>query len=506
MSSTTRGVLLAGLVALVVGLLGVGLAARDDLASDLIDLIRSPAQAAVPPPWEGVATGQVSELQLTVGRVPWELKPGNVVEAYAYNGRLPGPELRVTEGDTMRVTVTNELAEPTTIHWHGVELPVGMDGVPRLSQEPIPPGGSFTYEFVATPAGTRWYHAHFNELAQQGGGLVGALIVEPRQATSPPPDREHTIVAGEWAAATAPAVQPTPPTASAAGERGGMMGPGGMMQPGGMMGPGMMGSGRGQPLFDTFLVNGKAYPHAAPLAVREGERVRLRLVNAGATATQAWALAGHRLTITHADGNLLARPVEAEAMLLGVGERVDVEFVANNPGRWQLRGLGGYADVGLAVDVVYEGHEGEPAQTFPPGTQFRPTSYADFAGPPRSGGTDRTYELTLSGGMMGSDVWTINGRSYPDTQPLSVRPGERMRLKLFNMSMEDHPMHLHGHTFQVVGIGGQAVDGPLKDTLNVRHMEQYEIEFLANNPGVWLFHCHNLVHMGGGLMAEVRYR
>jgi FtsP/CotA-like multicopper oxidase with cupredoxin domain len=108
--------------------------------------------------------------------------------------------------------------------------------------------------------------------------------------------------------------------------------------------------------------------------------------------------------------------------------------------------------------------------------------------------------------MMGSDVWTINGRSYPHTDRLEVGPGERVRLKLFNMSMEDHPMHLHGHTFQVVAAGGRPVDGPRKDTLTVRHMEQYEIEFVANNPGTWLFHCHNLQHMAGGLMAEVHYR
>jgi FtsP/CotA-like multicopper oxidase with cupredoxin domain len=397
------------------------------------------------------------------------------------------------------VRVTNGLAEPTTIHWHGVEVPVAMDGVPHLSQEPIAPGATFTYEFVAVPAGTRWYHAHFNEVTQQGGGLVGALIVEPRQtaeagqAASPKPDREYTLVTGEWVTATAPADQPPTPTAGRSGGMGGM--------------GGMMGAGAGRPLFDTFVVNGKAYPHVPPLVVRQGERVRLRLINAGATQTQALALAGHRLTLTHSDGNALARPLAVEALLLGVGERADAEFVADNPGRWALRGLmPGQAEGGLAVDVDYEGHEADPVQDFPPDTRVRLARYADFAGPPHPKGPDRTYELTLSGGMMTPDVWTINGRSYPHTSHLNVRPGERVRLKLFNLSMEDHPMHLHGHTFQVVAAGGRPVDGPLKDTLTVRHMEQYEIEFVANNPGVWLFHCHNLAHMAGGLMAEVHYR
>ena len=451
--------------------------------------------AAVAPPWAGRASGQVRTFRLTVGRIRWELAPGKMIEAYAYNGQVPGPEIRVTEGDTVRVTVTNALTEPTTVHWHGVEVPSGMDGVPKLSQEPILPGGSFTYEFVATPAGTRWYHAHFDELAQQGDGLVGPLIIEPRAATPPAPDREYVLVTQEWAttAATMPQ-QPTPTVPN--GGMGGMMGQGGMME-----------SGAGQPHFDTFTVNGRAYPHTPPLLVRQGEHVRLRLINASATQTQVLGLAGHILTITHTDGNPLAKPVDAQAVLLGVGERADVEFVANHPGHWQLQGLlPGQAAQGLAIDVIYTGHEADPVQGFSPQAQVAFARYADLPGSPHPTQPDRTYDLTLSGGMMGATTWTINGQSYPRTEPLMVRPGERVRLRLSNMSMQDHPMHLHGHTFQVVAIGGRPVDGPLKDTLTVRPMEQYEIEFVANNPGVWLFHCHNLEHMSGGLMTEVRYR
>ena len=481
-----RTLLMSGLATLVLGVLGL-----------ILSSVWPPARRTVAPPWEERATGQSKAFALTVGRTRWELQPGKVVEAYAYDGRVPGPELHVTEGDTVRVAVSNTVTEPTTIHWHGVEVPVAMDGVPKLSQEPIPPGGTFTYEFVATPAGTRWYHAHFNELAQQGGGLVGALIVEPRPADRSAPDREYTLVTQEWVTAVAPATKPTPPTPAAPGDMGGMMG-------------GMVGSGAGEPRFDTFVVNGKAYPYTAPLTVRQGERVRLRFINAGATQTQMLGLAGHILTMTHTDGNPLVQPADTEAVLLGVGERVDVEFVANHPGRWQLQGLlPGQAAHGLAVDVVYEGREGDPVQVFSPQARVALARYSDLRGPPHPASPDRTYDLTLSGGMMmmgGADTWTINGRSYPQTDPLIVQPGERVRLKLFNMSMEDHPMHLHGHTFQIVMIAGRPVDGPLKDTLTVRHMEQYEIEFVANNPGTWLFHCHNLEHMSGGLMAEVQYR
>ena len=153
-----RAFLLGGLAILCMGVLGLAAGPRDAWPRMLVELVRPVAGGAIAPPWEERASGRIREFKLTVGRTRWELGPGKVVEAYAYNGHVPGPELRVTEGDTVRVVVTNNLTEPTTIHWHGVELPVGMDGVPQLSQEPIPPGGTFTYEFVVKLAGTRWYH------------------------------------------------------------------------------------------------------------------------------------------------------------------------------------------------------------------------------------------------------------------------------------------------------------------------------------------------------------
>jgi len=497
-----RGPLASGLVVLALGFAGLSAAVVVGWPSDT-----SPAAGQTRPPAQAQADGQIREFQLTVGRTQWELAPGKVVDAYTYNGQVPGPELRVTEGDTVRVTVKSELDEPTTVHWHGVDVPAAMDGVPDTSGPPIAPGGTFTYEFVATPAGTRWYHAHFDELNQQGGGLTGPLIIGPRDQPTTKPDREYTLVTGEWITAAGNQAPALATPSAAAGTTGNGMG-------GGMMGNGgTMSSTPARPPFDTFTVNGKAYPSAAPLAVRQGERVRLRLINASATDTQVFALAGHRLTVTHSDGNPLASPVTVDAVPLGVGERADIEFVADNPGRWKLEALmpalsaqGQMVDL---TDVIYEGHVGAAVRDFPVDAHLQFARYADYSGPPHPTAPDRTYELTLSGGMMmmgmGSDAWTINGRRYPDTQPIDVNVGQRIRLRLSNMSMEDHPMHLHGHTFQVVGINGRSVDGPLKDTITLHPMEQYDIEFVANNPGTWLFHCHNLVHMMGGLMTEVRY-
>src|SRR5437879_6457227 len=176
-----RALFLTGLATLGLGLMGVMLSFSDNTGLAVFDGIPPAVNANITARWEGNASGHIKEFKLTVGRTRWELAPGKIVEAYTYNGQLPGPELRVTEGDTVRVTVTNDLTEPTTVHWHGVEVRAGMDGAPNLSQEPIPPGGAFTYQFVATPAGTRWYHSHFDEKEQQANGLTGALIIEPRR-------------------------------------------------------------------------------------------------------------------------------------------------------------------------------------------------------------------------------------------------------------------------------------------------------------------------------------
>ena len=465
----------AGLAVVMLVMTNVGLASSHHAG----------AATAMPTRADQPVASPMKEFALTVGRVRWELAPGVATEAYAYNGQVPGPELRVREGDLVRVRVTNTLREPTTIHWHGVEVPAGMDGVPGLSQDPINPGGTFTYEFVAKPAGTRWYHAHVNELAQQGGGLAGALIIEPRTTTSAA-QREYVIVAQQW---------PAPSGERPSAQSGGM----GMMA-------GTMGDDAHEA--DHFSINGKAYPNATPLVVRQGERVRLRLINAGTTATQVFALAGHQLVVTHTDGNALSVPVPVDAVPLGVGERADVEFVASSPGRWQLGSIAaGQADRGLGIDVVYQGHETDPV-LHPALSDLEVAGYeAMTGGPLPTAKPDRTYELVLSGGMMNnSQTWTINGRSYPGTEPLAVRPGERVRVRLVNMSMEDHPMHLHGHTFQIVAIGDRPVAGPFKDTLTLHHMDSYDVEFVAANPGRWLVHCHNLEHMMGGMMTEVRYQ
>src|SRR6266851_4047450 len=385
---------------------------------------------------EGLGT-----IRLEAREVRWELAPGKTVKAMAYNGQIPGPMIRAREGERLRVALKNSLTEPTTVHWHGVDVPNAMDGVPGLTQEPVAPGGTFAYEFEAKPAGTRWYHTHFDEHRQMDLGLAAPLVIE---ATAKEPmnyDREVTLVLDDWATGTGKPVPPTDAgTAGGRGRAGGMMS--GMMGGGAMGGmmpgrgiDGMMGGGRSmggmmrddnEPAYDVMTINGKAYPATEPLRVKKGERVRLRILNASAEHTHVLRLAGHRLTVTHTDGNPLEAAVEVDALPIAPAERYDVVVTANHPGAWFLHCTQpGHVEAGERMLMVYEGH----ARATPPAPERGITGLTLWENSmgrgravlPVATGDARSVILTLGGGMMGSEVWTINGKQYPDTEPIRCR-------------------------------------------------------------------------------------
>jgi FtsP/CotA-like multicopper oxidase with cupredoxin domain len=442
----------------------------------------------------------------------WELAPGKVIRAWSYNGQVPGPEIRLREGERVRIVLKNNLPEPTTVHWHGVDVPNPMDGVPGVTQAPVRPGETFTYEFEARPAGTRWYHTHTEEHRQLDLGLYAPLIIEPANGDPFPSDREYTLVLDDWATGTGrPLPSTREGTAGARGSMGGMMGSGMGRMMEGMMGGqgmgGMMGGGQ-HPAYDVMTINGKAFPATDPLRVRKGERVRLRLINASADHTHVIRLAGHRLQVTHTDGNPLVEPVAVDAVPIAPSERYDVHFLADRPGAWFLYcAEPGHPGAGEQVTVLYEGHEGRTPD--PPAERPRDLNLwlyglgrgRDVLHAPS--GRERTFELTLSGGMMGSDAWTINGKQYPRTDPLRVRRGDLVRVRFSNMSMEAHPMHLHGQSFKVLAVNGRRLRQPIvKDSVDVdAHMGSVDIEFTAYNPGDWFFHCHKPMHMEGGMIT-----
>ncbi len=458
------------------------------------------AMAALGPWWpgQGRAAARVREYTLVARPTKVSLGRGPEFVAWTYNGTVPGPLLRVGEGEVLRVKLVNRLPEGTTIHWHGVPLPNPMDGVPGVTQPAVPPGGSFTYEFVAGPAGTYLYHSHQGYQLDQG--LYGGLIIEPRRETRGY-DREYTLVLEDWV------------TRDGGGPKAlRRRAPGGM----GMMGGRMMG-GRGraqagapllEPLYDAYAVNGRVYPAVEPLKVNKGDLVRLRLVNASSVTIYDLSLAGHRLAITHLDANPV-QPVQIDVVRIAPGERVDVEFRADNPGRWLLAAnQGGYGEGGLKVPVLYQGvRSGQPQ---PPvfSRAMRMAGYWDLraARPsPLRGSPGPSYRQVLSGGMH-SPYWTINGQVYPRADNLAAPAGRRVRLTYFNHSHMPHPMHLHGHFFRVVNPNLAPELWIKKDTLLVGPMGRATVEFLADNPGKWFHHCHNLYHLAAGMANTVEVK
>jgi FtsP/CotA-like multicopper oxidase with cupredoxin domain len=435
-------------------------------------------------------TGLLREVRLTAGVGEVEIGRDQVYRTWLYNGQFPGPEIRVREGERLRVVLENRLPEDTTVHWHGIPVPNAMDGVPGITQAPVRPGAGFIYEYAAEPSGSYMYHSHVG--LQIDRGLLGPLVIEERTAHVPY-DREYTLVLDDFLRG-----EPVPM------EGGGMMGDGMM---GGMMRGrrgGMMQGMRGVPDYAAFLVNGRPPSDPAVFEVSRGERVRLRLVNPSGATLFRVALAGHPMTVTHADARPI-RPVEVDALLIGPGERYDVVVGANNPGVWTLAAASVNAGAGAARAVVrYRGASvsspggGEVPEGIRGGRLLRLDDLASVETTGEaSGAADRIFDFTLSGGMM-SNAWTIDGQAYPDAEPIEIRQGERIRVNMVNHSMAIHPMHLHGHFFRV----GNAI----KDTVLVPpHMGRVSFEFTADNPGAWFFHCHNLYHMEAGMVRVFRY-
>ena len=245
----------------------------------------------------------VKVFELTTKAVQWPILDDVSVTAWTYNGTVPGPMIRVTEGDQVRVIVKNELDDPTTIHWHGVEVPNAMDGVPDVTQAPIQPGETFTYEFIAKPAGTFMYHSHYEGDVQVSAGLYAPFIIDPKEPASQP-DIDKTLMVSEWLV------------------RGGQTFaamPMGGMEP------------------NYFTLNGKAFPATETINVKKGERVRLRLIGIG-QFIHPMHLHGMPFKIVATDGHPVpeAAQLTKDTVSVAPGERYDIEFVATEPGKWML--------------------------------------------------------------------------------------------------------------------------------------------------------------------------
>ncbi|MGH9222594.1 MAG: multicopper oxidase family protein [Acidimicrobiales bacterium] len=459
-----------------------------------------PAVAALEQRRRGNAA--VREIALTAAPLTLDLGGGLTAATWGYNGSVPGPEVRLTAGEVLRARFTNNLPEPTTVHWHGLALRNDMDGVPDLTQALVPPGGTFNYEFTVPDPGTYWFHPHTGLHLDKG--LYSPLIVEdPRDPGAY--DREYTVVIDDWADGLGQPAEATLDDLRAG--RGAHAAHLAAAKAGGEAGPTVpeLRSAPGDVNYPLYLINGRRPTAPVTFDARPGERLRLRLVNAGSDTPFRVAVGGHQMLVTHTDG-FPVDPVLVDNLIIAMAERYDVVVTVNGSGVFPLVAVA-EAKTAQALALIRSGPGDPPASDAQPAelkgrvlqlSDLRSAQTVRFG----SARPDRLYAVELGGGEEGY-VWTINGRPHGADEPLKVREGEKVRLAFHNTTVMFHPMHLHGHTFQVVLAGG--LPGPRKDTTIVRPDERVAVDFVADNPGQWMLHCHNLYHQSGGMMTTVSY-
>ena len=410
-------------------------------------------------------------------------------EIWGYDGLIPGPTLRVRQGARVQRSFHNGLQQASSVHWHGIRIDNAMDGVPGLTQEAVPPGAVFDYDFEAPDAGTYWYHAHHRSVEQVARGLYGALIVE--EAEGPDVDREEILVLDDW--------RLDPDSAQ--------------IDPDFTSFHDLSHAGR---LGNFITTNGR---YDLSVEVRKNERLRLRLINAANAKIFPLALSGLEGWTVALDGMPLEAPEPiTDALLLGPGQRADliVDVIAEDGEAAHLvraEGNQGYSQVAFPVRGVAASTRRAAPDALPPNPNMQPPALAEAV----------PVRLTMEGGAMGGlgaailegerksfrqlaeagQFWAFNGTVGLTGTPLAeLARGQAVRLEIHNDTVFPHAMHLHGMHFREVAEGGAL--GPLRDTILMFGGEKREIAFVAHNPGDWLFHCHMLSHAASGMMTWMR--
>ena len=487
-----RSLLRAGLTVAGLGAGAVAFAAceRDD-QSDATQFVH-PDGAEVNAAEALRKPGVVRDVTLRAVAGPVDLG-GVTVNTWTYGGGLPGSAIRLKAGEVLRASVHNGLPTDTSVHWHGVALRNNADGVPPMTQQPIAAGSQFRYQFTAPDPGTYWLHPHVGP--QLDRGLYAPLIVEdPAEPLSY--DDEWVVVLDDWI----DGVGGTPDEVLAELRQGmgGMHGGGGHM----MMGAtsALLGGDAGDVAYPHYLINGRLPSAPAVYQGRAGSRLRLRLINAGSDTAFRVALGGHVMRVTHTDG-FPVEPIDTDALLIGMGERYDA-LVTLADGVFPLVAVAEGKDA-AAFALVRTGSGSAPAPVVRPKElngrivayrQLRPAEAARLPGREPT----RNVVLKLTGGMMAYD-WGINGKPFDPDHFEAIRAGERVQIDLVNTTTMWHPMHLHGHTFALES------NGLRKDTAIVLPGQKLRVVFDADNPGVWMIHCHNIYHAESGMMTQLGY-
>ena len=432
---------------------------------DFLALMASPAFAQKP------------DVTLRISTVNAEIAPGHVYKTIGYNGGVPGPILRFPEGKPVTVEVHNDTSSPELVHWHGLFIPSNVDGSMEEGTPMIAAHASARYTFTPRPSGTRWYHTQPSagrDLKRATyTGQFGFLYVEPKNEPGQF-DQEIFLALHGW----------DPYFSSMGDDTGGL-----------------------EVTYKRHSINSKALGAGEPIRVKQGQRVMFRILNASATLQHTIALAGHKFNVIALDGNRVPTPREMEALELGPAERIDAMVTMDQPGVWIL----GETDdrvraAGLGVVIEYADRNGAPQWKIPGPWLWDYTRFG--AANPLPAPEAERVPLVFKKKFAGSrwlDHWTVNGKEFPKTDPIRVRSGSRYRLIFDNQSDEPHPVHLHRHSFELTRFAGVDTRGVMKDVVVVPAKKQVEADFVADNPGPTLFHCHQQMHMDYGFMNLIEY-
>jgi len=419
-----------------------------------------------------------ADVTLEIAPYTFEASPKHRFRTVAYNGQVPGPLLRMRQGQQQTIEVRNLTTEPEIVHWHGLFLPSEIDGAMEEGTPMIAPGESVRFSFKPDPPGFRWFHTHTfagNNLTRaQYGGQHGFLLIEPRENAARY-DREIFLGLHDW-------------------------------------GGHFMGGDDGfmNPIYDVSTINGKMLGFGEPVRVKQGERVLMHLLNSSPTEVHWIALAGHSFHVIALDGNPVAQPQTVSMLRLAPAERVSAVVEMNAPGVWVLGEVRKHVQAaGMGIVIEYAGASGKPIWTQPEELIWNYRQFAAAGETKPSGDEVVRIELVFESKFQGhgnEELWCINGKSYPKTDEPVLKMGQRYRLVMKNLSADDHPLHLHRHTFEVRTVDGSAeMHGLNKDVLLVPAKTTAEVEFLAAHPGRTLFHCHQQDHMDRGFMMVFRY-
>jgi FtsP/CotA-like multicopper oxidase with cupredoxin domain len=455
---------------------------------------------------------RLADYTLHIKASPIEIAPKRIVSAVTYNGQFPGPLLRFKEGHEVTVDIYNDTDTPEQLHWHGQKVSVDIDGAAEEGTPFVPAQGKRRIQFTPNPVGFRFYHTHnragANLATGQYGGEVGPVYIEPAHEPGQY-DREVFLVLKEFE-----------PTLS----RGGDM-PQDFLSPAEPSkelketGEAAMKASlaKGMPHgfevgYRSFTINGRMLGHGEPIRVKQGERVLLHVLNGSATEIRSLALPGHSFQVFALDGNPVPNPTIVPVLWLGTAERISALVHMNHPGVWVLGDLDDDdRRHGMGIVVEYAGRVGEPLWLPPPASKWNYTRFAKPAG--SSPLPDETFEMTIAkdnAAEGGFNRWTINGVAHPMTgQPtpaaFHLKEGKRYRLRMRNASDDIHPIHLHRHSFELTKLAGTQTAGILKDVVMLGGYQEAEVDFVADNPGATLFHCHQQLHMDFGFMTLFDY-